>query len=87
MPMPPPEDSNEGQGQGQGNRRRRRELEQLERALNEHGPTDAETLRGLVGGGYWDAGRFDKTLSWSVQKRLLVRDDDGRYSVAPVAPE
>ena len=61
------------------NQRRRREFEQIERALKDQGPSDGETLKRLVGGMYWKAGRFDKALSWAVHKKLLVRDDDGRY--------
>ena len=68
--------------QKQLNQRRRREFEQIERALQDQGPSDAETLKRLVGGDYWQAGRFDKALQWAVQKKLLVREDDGRYRVA-----
>ncbi len=60
-------------------RRRRREVEQLDRALRDQGPTDAETLKRLVGGAYWDQGRFDRALAWGVQKHLLTRDEAGRY--------
>ncbi len=67
------------------NQRRGREFEQLERALKDKGPCDADTLRSLVGGDYWQAGRFDKALSWATQKKLLVRDDDGSYRLAPSA--
>ena len=76
MPRPPSAPTNEPQRKQP---RRRREMEQIERALQDQGPTDAETLRRLVGGAYWQAGRFDKALSWGVQKRLIVRGDDGAY--------
>lgn len=79
MPNPPPRPTNDPQL----NQRRRREFEQLERALKDKGPADAETLKSLVGGEYWQADRFDKALSWGVQKKLLERDDDGRFRVAP----
>jgi len=75
MPMPPPDPT----GDEKLNQQRRREFEQVQRALEDKGPSDAETLKRLVGGAYWRAGRFDKALSWAVQKKLLVRDDDGRY--------
>lgn len=75
MPSPSPTSN------PQLNQRRRREVEQIQRALEDQGPTDAETLRRLVGGTYWGAGRFDKALSWGAQKRLIVRGDDGRYHV------
>lgn len=81
MPMPPPGPASEPQR----NPRRGREFEQLERALKDKGPCDADTLRGLVGGDYWQAGRFDKALSWAIQKKLLIRDDDGSYRLAPSA--
>jgi len=76
--MPPPKPSGESNRQP----RRRREFEQIERALKDQGPADTETLQRLVGAPYWQAGRFDKALSWSLQKKLLVRDDDGRYRLA-----
>ncbi len=78
MPMPPPRPTNEPQL----NQRRRREFEQLERALRDKGPSDTDTLRSLVGGSYWQADRFDKALTWGVQKKLLVRGDDGRFHLA-----
>lgn len=78
MPVPSPRPTDEPQL----NQRRRREFEQLERALTDKGPSDAETLRDLVGGAYWQSGRFDKALSWAVQKKMLVREDDGRYRLA-----
>ncbi len=75
MPMPPPQPITEPAPM----RRRRREVEQLQRALHDQGPADTETLKRLVGGSYWEQGRFDKALSWGVQKHLLARDEDGRY--------
>ena len=75
-PQPPNDD------QEQINQRRRREFEQIERALKDQGPSDGETLKRLVGGTYWKAGRFDKAVSWAVHKKLLERDDDGRYHLA-----
>jgi len=87
MPMPPQKPSGEGQrnprsGEGQRNPRRRREFEQIERVLKDQGPSDADTIKRLVGGTYWQAGRFDKALSWGLQKKLVVREDDGRYRLA-----
>jgi len=67
-------------GKPGGNRRRRQEIQQIQRALQDQGPADADTLKRLVGATYWEAGRFDKALSWGIQKRLLVRQEDGRYS-------
>jgi len=46
MTMPPPPPTSEPTAA----RRRRREVEQLERALRDQGPTDSETLKRLVGG-------------------------------------
>ena len=75
-----PSDTSSDRSQSQP--RRRREFDQIERALQDQGPSDVETLQRLVGAPYWQAGRFDKALSWGQQKKLLVRDDDGRYRLA-----
>ncbi len=78
MPMPPPNPS-EQRSKGPGNPRRRREVEQMARALRDQGPADAETLKRLVGGAYWEQDRFDKALEFATSKSLVAREPDGRY--------
>jgi hypothetical protein len=72
-PMPPPKASTEGHR----DRQVFHEMGQLVRALEAHGPTAPEELRDLVGGRWWEEGRFDRALALAASDGLVHLTDDG----------
>jgi len=74
MPMPPPKASTEGPR----DRQVFHEMGQLVRALETVGPSTPDDLADQVGAAYWEAGRFDRALSFLVADGLAVRTADGR---------
>ena len=60
----------------------RHELDQILRVLGDGGPQTREDLQRLVGARYWDAGRFDRALTYAVSHGLVVQMNDDRYGVA-----
>ena len=74
MPMPPPKASTEGRR----DRQVFHEMGQILRALEESGPCEPDELATLVGGRYWEAGRYDRALAFAIADGLVVRDADGR---------
>ena len=73
-PMPPPKPSTEGPR----DRQVFHEMGQIVRALEAEGPTEPETLRRLVGGHWWEEGRFDRALALAASDGLIHLTDDGR---------
>jgi hypothetical protein len=74
MPMPPPKATTESPR----DRQVFHEMGQIVRALEDQGPQYAEDLRRIVGAPYWEAGRFDRALSFAVADGLVVRGPDQR---------
>lgn len=74
MPMPPPKASTEGPR----DRHVTHEMGQLVRALEEQGPQDVEELRRIVGGAYWEGGRFERAVALAVADGMLVQGPDDR---------
>ena len=58
-PMPPPKPTTEGRR----DRQVLHEIGQLVRALEAQGPTRPDELREVVGGRWWEEGRFDRALA------------------------
>jgi hypothetical protein len=73
MPMPPPKPSTEGRR----DRQVFHEMGQIVRALEESGPCRPEDLASLIGARYWESGRFDRALAFSVADGLVVTDAEG----------
>jgi hypothetical protein len=76
MPMPPPKPSTEGRR----DRQVAHEQGQLVRALQAKGPLTPEDLAGEVGASYWESGRFDRALAFTVADGLAHRTADGRLA-------
>ena len=76
MPMPPPKPSTEGRR----DRQVLHEMGQLVRALEARGPLPPDDLRTLVGGDWWEEGRFDRALAFTVADGLVHRTADGRLA-------
>lgn len=74
MPMPPPKASTESPR----DRQVFHEMGQIVRALEQQGPQRPEELEVLVGAPYWEAGRFDRAVSFAVADGLVVQNSDGR---------
>ncbi|CAM3790697.1 hypothetical protein [Nocardioides zeicaulis] len=72
-PMPPPKPTTEGPR----DRQVLHEMGQIVRALEAHGPTHPDDLRQLVGGQWWEEGRFDRALALAASDGLVHRTDDG----------
>lgn len=72
-PMPPPKASTEGPR----DRQVLHEMGQIVRALEAEGPTAPEDLRTLVGGRWWEEGRFDRALALAASDGLVHLTDDG----------
>jgi hypothetical protein len=77
MPMPPPKATTESPR----DRQVFHEMGQIVRALEQQGPQRPEDLSVLVGAPYWEAGRFDRALSFTVADGLVVQDADGLLQV------
>ena len=76
MPMPPPKPSTEGRR----DRQVFHEMGQIVRALESEGPLPPDELRAVVGGTWWEAGRFDRALALAVADGLVHRIADGRLA-------
>jgi uncharacterized protein YcaQ len=72
-PMPPPKPSTEGPR----DRQVLHEMGQLVRALEARGPLTPEALREVVGGTWWEEGRFERALAMAASDGLLHLTDDG----------
>ena len=78
MPMPPPKASTESPR----DRQVFHEMGQIVRALERRGPQHPDDLAVLVGAPYWEKGRFDRALAFTVADGLVVRGPDGRLQAA-----
>jgi hypothetical protein len=78
MPMPPPKPSTEGRR----DRHVRHEIGQIARAVQSHGPLTADELRVLVGGQFWEPGRFDQALAHAAEDGIVVRGQNGVIQAA-----
>jgi hypothetical protein len=74
MPMPPPKATTESPR----DRQVFHEMGQIVRALEDQGPQAPDSLSRLVGASYWEGGRFDRALAFTVADGLVVRDAEGR---------
>lgn len=72
-PMPPPKPTTEGRR----DRQVFHEIGQIVRALEAHGPTQPDELREVVGGRWWEEGRFDRALALAASDGLVHLTDDG----------
>lgn len=75
MPVPPPRPSTEIR-----DRVLAHEVGQITRALRTEGPQSSEDLADLVGGRYWDPGRFEQAIVVAIANGRLIQLNDGRYS-------
>ena len=57
-----------------------REIDVIARALDEHGPTDRDTLAELVGARHWGPGRFRAALREAVDDGRAGRISRGTYA-------
>ena len=73
-PMPPPKPTTEGRR----DRQVFHEMGQIVRALENKGPTPPEDLREVVGGQWWEEGRFDRALALAASDGLIHTTDDGK---------
>jgi len=73
MPMPPPRASTEGKR----DRQVFHEMGQIVRALEVNGPQPPERLAELVGGAYWETGRFERALAFVVLDGLAYETAEG----------
>jgi hypothetical protein len=76
MPVPPPKPSTEFQ-----DRVLAHEVGQITRALRSEGPQSSDELADLVGGRFWDPGRFERAVVAAIANGRLIQLNDGRYSV------
>jgi hypothetical protein len=76
MPMPPPKPTTEGRR----DRHAFHEMGQIMRALRDRGPQDQEELSQLVGAQYWEKGRFERALAFTLADGLVVRTTDGKIT-------
>jgi hypothetical protein len=74
--MPPPKPSTEGRR----DRQVFHEMGQTVRALESDGPQARERLAELVGARFWEPGRFDRALAFTIADGLVVQMTDGRLS-------
>ena len=72
-PMPPPKPSTEGPR----DRQVLHEMGQIVRALEANGPLTPGDLRDVVGGRWWEEGRFDRALALAVSDGLVHTTGDG----------
>jgi len=72
-PMPPPKPTTEGPR----DRQVLHEIGQIVRALEAQGPRSPDELREVVGGRWWEEGRFDRALALAASDGLVHRTDDG----------
>ncbi len=78
MPMPPPKASTEGPN----DRQVTHEMGQIVRALRAVGPLPPERLAEVVGAAFWDHGRFDRALAFTVADGLVYRTPEGDLAVS-----
>jgi hypothetical protein len=62
-----------------------REIAEIERALDERGPTDRAALAALVGARYWGPGRFRAALIEAVDEGRARRLSRNTYAPAGAA--
>jgi len=72
-PMPPHKPTTEGPR----DRQVLHEIGQIVRALEAQGPRSPDELREVVGGRWWEEGRFDRALALAASDGLVHRTDDG----------
>ena len=72
-PMPPPKPSTEGPR----DRQVLHEMGQIVRALQANGPTPPDRLREVVGGQWWEEGRFERALARAASDGLVHTTGDG----------
>ncbi|KRE95161.1 hypothetical protein ASG76_05630 [Nocardioides sp. Soil774] len=72
-PMPPPKPTTEGHR----DRQVFHEMGQIVRALEAHGPTSPDNLREVVGGAWWEEGRFERALALAASDGLVHTTGDG----------
>jgi hypothetical protein len=72
-PMPPPKPSTEGRR----DRQVFHEMGQIVRALENEGPLAPDALRDVVGGRWWEEGRFDRALAMAASDGLVHLTDEG----------
>lgn len=77
MPMPPPPASTERR-----DRQTFHEMGQILRALESRGPQQAEDLSALVGGEFWEKGRFERAVALAVADGLALLDAEGRVAAS-----
>ena len=76
MPMPPPKPTTEGRR----DRQVFHEIGQIVRALEVEGPQEVESLRTLVGGRWWEEGRFERALALAAADGMVHHTADGRVT-------
>ena len=76
MPMPPPKPSTEGRR----DRQVFHEMGQIVRALEAEGAQTPDELERLVGARFWESGRFESALAFTVADGLVMRAADGRLN-------
>jgi hypothetical protein len=75
-PMPPPRASTERR-----DRHVFHEMGQIVRALEARGPQSRDGLETLVGGSWWEEGRFDRALAFALEDGLVHRTGQGELAV------
>ena len=75
-PMPPPKPSTEGPR----DRQVLHEMGQIVRALEANGPLTPDELREVVGGVWWEEGRFDRALAMAASDGLVHTTSDGKVA-------
>jgi hypothetical protein len=73
MPMPPPRATTEGPR----DRQVFHEQGMIVRALEARGAMAPEALKEVVGGDFWEEGRFDRALAFVVADGLAFLTDEG----------
>jgi len=76
--MPPPKPSTEGRR----DRQVFHEMGQIVRALETEGPTEPDRLRDLVGGRWWEEGRFERALALAASDGLVHLTDEGTVAAS-----
>ena len=75
-PMPPPKPSTEGPR----DRQVFHEMGQIVRALEAQGPLTPDALREVVGGTWWEEGRFERALAMAASDGLVHRTSEGTFA-------
>ena len=53
---------------------------QIVRALEAQGPLTPDALREVVGGTWWEEGRFDRALAMAASDGLVHRTSEGTFA-------